>query len=121
MNEIEKAVKSCNEEIQFYKHELKEPYMNQELCAEQDYCQEQSRTHCLCNSKIKDFQFIIAVLRENQEREKGCEFCRSLCRFCNVDSLDICDECKNHSKFEPIEHKRFCPNCGRKLEDKDNA
>jgi hypothetical protein len=63
------------------------------------------------------YSLAIAALREKAEREKGCEFCRSLCRFCNVDSLDICDECKNHSKFEPIEHKRFCPNCGRKLEE----
>jgi len=78
MSEIEKAIKSCNEEIRFYKNELKEPYMNQELSAEQDYCQEQSRTHCLCNSKIADFQLCISAFRSEQEREKGCEYCKGI-------------------------------------------
>ena len=54
----------------------------------------------------------IAALREQEERSKGCEFCaETLKRFDHV--LAVADYCEDDIVYEP----RFCPMCGRRLED----
>lgn len=71
IKEIEKAIKSCKEEIKFYKNELKQPYMKAYLPPEEDYCKGHSDTYCKILSQIKTFEFIISTLTEKLEREQG--------------------------------------------------
>jgi hypothetical protein len=68
MNDIEKAIKACNEEIKFYKNELKDPRFKEYLTPEEDYIKGRSEVYCKMQDGIETFKFIKSVLEEKQQR-----------------------------------------------------
>ena len=80
--------------------------------------------HDLADLHMKDehFRHILSdALRSQQEREKGCEYCRTRhqhftnCKkYSDYCDLDICNRCKN---FAPIHIAKYCDRCGRRLKE----
>ena len=59
----------------------------------------------------------IAALREQEQREQGCDWCNDLqsrpCHACSI-GYDHFDCGKGHPRFKMLPYK-YCPMCGRKL------
>ena len=69
MNQIEKAIKACKEEIKFYKDELKQPYLKEYKTTYEAYITGQDVAYSNCVNGIETFEFIISVLQEQQKQQ----------------------------------------------------
>lgn len=88
-----------------------------------------------CEQEIPNFRIALAALREKQEREKGCEYCKQQSLLLKDD--DCADVvkimlAKNGTGSHYLDDYRdgrffwavkiaFCPMCGRKLEVKQDV
>ena len=61
-------------------------------------------------------ELAISALREQEERNKGCELCHSE-NLRNVGITDRVYLCGGNSRPRENEKFRFCPKCGRRLEE----
>ncbi len=118
---INKAIKACNEEIKFYKNELKQPYMKKYLPPEEDYIRGHSATYCRMQDGIKTFEFIKSVLEEKQQSEQGCDYCNNNKTILERAEplLQVSIELSHLVMIDVFGVKgteiTYCPMCGRRL------
>jgi len=90
MNEIERAIET-----------LEERFMTMSMCGDIEYCKAQNRA----------LDIAIAALREQQAREKGCDYCGLIYKLDGA----------SYGTDSVIIENRFCPMCGRELEEHHEA
>jgi hypothetical protein len=88
MNEMERAIRSCENKIAEYESHLAKPH----------------HYHRQCRRSIQLEQVKIAALRSEAEREKGCKYCNDVCALDWQYGLD-----------HILPDYRFCPMCGCEL------
>lgn len=100
MTEIERAIET-----------LEERFMTMSMCGDIEYCKAQNRA----------LDIAIAALREQAEREKGCEYCNDQ----EVIAWDMCNDgivIESNGKMHMLSggdweaEIDFCPMCGKRLE-----
>jgi hypothetical protein len=65
----------------------------------------------------KNLKVAVKALREQAEREKGCERCQGgrRCNVClNAGNFDCCEDCMQDI-CNYFNKSNYCPKCGRKL------
>lgn len=60
--------------------------------------------------------FALQALKEKQERDKGCEYCTDLSRYKGFGYAEFFHQTAADECFEIGIDVKFCPNCGRKLD-----
>ena len=61
---------------------------------------------------------ILSSLKERAEREKGCEYCTDLTRYKGFGYAEYFHQTEADEICEINIAIKYCPNCGRRLEDK---
>lgn len=77
--------------------------------------------HCELAKQIPMCEIVLAALREKQERQKGCEYCTDLSRYKGFGYAEYFHQTAPDEAYEISIEVKFCPNCGRKLEDEQDG
>lgn len=76
---------------------------------------------CELKKQIPMCEIALAALREKMERQKGCEYCTDLSRYKGFGYAEFFHQTAPDEVYETGIEVKFCPNCGRILEGKNNG
>lgn len=103
MNDIEKAIEHQTVVVEYLKQnraEYEDVFGTGDMTAD-----ERKKHYAIMDEQIAEQDYILQILREKAEREKGCEYCKNGTRRIPVSQLN----------GTLIRHKKYCDVCGRKL------
>ena len=68
---------------------------------------------CELNERVTEV--ILNALREQAEREKGCEYCSNISKYAGFGYAEWFEQKAADDLYEISVDVKFCPNCGRDL------
>jgi len=69
--------------------------------------------------KIDHVNAAITALKEKRDRDKGCEYCNGISKYCGFGYATFFNQIAADEIIETSVDVKFCPNCGKKLEVED--